>query len=156
VPLRGVPHLVVHDGAKRGTARVAAGPDGGARIVVSGDPAFVRRRVLDFLRREARRDLEAATLRHAAALGVSVSRVTVKDTTSRWGSCSARGAIAYSWRLVLAPPEVLDYLCAHEVAHRREMNHSARYWKVVAGLFPEYERAEAWLKRHGAGLHLYV
>jgi hypothetical protein len=155
VPLRGVPHTIVHDGATRGGVRTAPGPDGRPLIVVSGQPEFAGRRILDFLRREARRDLGEATLRHAKRLGVSVSRITVKDTVSRWGSCSARGAISYSWRLILAPAPVLDYLCAHEVAHRVEMNHSPRYWKVVASLYPDLDKAEAWLKRHGSGLHLY-
>jgi predicted metal-dependent hydrolase len=84
-----------------------------------------------------------------------VGRVTIKDTTSRWGSCSAAGDLAFSWRLVLAPAHVLDYLAAHEVAHRLEMNHGPRYWAHVARLRPDYERSEAWLKAHGATLHRY-
>jgi hypothetical protein len=154
IPLRGEPHVIVHDGAARGGARAGVAADGRACIVVSGPPDFARRRVLEFLRKEAAADLAAATRRHAAALGVTVARVTVKDTRTRWGSCSSSGAISYSWRMILAPPHVLDYLCAHEVAHRLEMNHSVRFWRIVARLDPAYERAEAWLKRNGAGLHL--
>ena len=124
-------------------------------IAVHGLPEHAPRRVADFLKREARADLIAAAARHAAALGVAIGRVSIKDTTSRWGSCSASGDLSFSWRLVLAPPYVLDYLAAHEVAHRREMNHGPRYWENVARLFPDYKRAEAWLKAHGATLHRY-
>jgi hypothetical protein len=152
VPLRGMPHLIQHRPGARGSVWIDSG-DGGSVIAVAGDPSFLSRRVRDFLKREARKDIEAAARRHAAALGVSIRKVSIKDTTSRWGSCTADGSLSFSWRMILAPPFVLDYLAAHEVAHRREMNHSPRYWRVVAGLYPDYERAEAWLKRHGAELH---
>ena len=106
----------------------------------------------DFLIREARRDLEAAVGRHAARLGVKVRRITLRDTSSRWGSCSASGALNFSWRLVLAPPFVLDYLAAHEVAHLIHMNHSDAFWAVVTRLSTDVDPAEAWLKTHGSGL----
>ncbi|MFX6330952.1 M48 family metallopeptidase, partial [Acinetobacter baumannii] len=80
------------------------------------------------------------------ALGVKVTRITMRDQSSRWGSCSSTGAINYSWRLILAPPFVLDYLAAHEVAHLREMNHSARFWRIVKDLCPGLEAAKAWLR----------
>ena len=96
-----------------------------------------------------------AVARHAAALGLAPKRMTLRDTTSRWGSCSSTGALNFSWRLVMAPPHVLDYLAAHEVAHLRHMNHSAAYWTTVAGLYPEVGAAEAWLKAHGARLLRY-
>jgi predicted metal-dependent hydrolase len=153
VPLRGVPHRIAHRPGSRGGAWTDIGADGAPVIAVAGDAGFVARRVRDFLRREARKDIEAAARRHAAALGVGIKRISIKDTTSRWGSCAADGSLSFSWRMILAPPFVLDYLAAHEVAHRREMNHSPRYWRVVAGLYPDYERAESWLKRHGAELH---
>lgn len=156
IPLRGLPHRIVLREGRRGITRVEPGLSGDdPRLVVHGDLAHVARRVADFLKREARRDLVEAVARHAAALGVGVGRVALRDTTSRWGSCSASGDLSFSWRLVLAPPDVLDYLAAHEVAHRREMNHGPRYWAHVARLAPDYERAEAWLKAHGATLHRY-
>lgn len=154
LPLRGVPHRVVHRADRRGTVWVeetASGPE----IHVAGDPAFTARRIRDFLRREAKADLEGATKRYAAALGVQVTRVTLRDQSSRWGSASSTGAISYSWRLILAPPHVLDYLAAHEVAHLREMNHSARFWRIVRDLCPDFEVAKAWLRVHGAQLHRY-
>jgi predicted metal-dependent hydrolase len=154
VPLRGAPHRIVHRPAARGVAFVERAGEADL-LVVAGDPAHLPRRVRDFLMREARRDLEPAVARHAAALGVSIERVTIRDTVSRWGSCSSKGALSFSWRIVMAPPVVLDYLAAHEVAHRREMNHSPRYWAVVERLFPRFSEAEAWLKRNGGSLHRY-
>ncbi len=105
-------------------------------LCVAGDRAHLARRVRDFLKREAKRDLDAASRRYAAMLGVAVKRVSVRDQTSRWGSCTAAGVLSYSWRLILAPPHVLDYLAAHEVAHLVEMNHSRRFWRVVAAHLP--------------------
>jgi predicted metal-dependent hydrolase len=107
------------------------------------------------LRREAKRDLEIASLGFAAALGVAVKRVAVRDQVSRWGSCSSTGVLSYSWRLILAPPFVLNYLAAHEVAHLAEMNHSARFWRLVQRLCPDHQRAKVWLDVHGSDLHRY-
>ncbi|WGD29995.1 SprT family zinc-dependent metalloprotease [Ancylobacter sp. WKF20] len=154
IPLRGVSHRIVHAPAARGTVWTGEA-EGGPALMVAGEAAHVARRVTDFLKREAKRDLIEASRRHAAELGVTITRVTLRDTASRWGSCSAQGALSYSWRLIFAPPEVLDYLAAHEVAHRREMNHGPRFWATVDRLFPARERAEAWLKAHGAELHRY-
>jgi predicted metal-dependent hydrolase len=110
---------------------------------------------MDFLKREARRDLDEAVLRHAQKLGVTARRIVLKDTTSRWGSCSISGTLNFSWRLILAPSFVLDYLAAHEVTHLKEHNHSARYWALLEMLYPDIEKAESWLKRHGVDLHRY-
>ncbi len=155
LPLRGEPHRVVHWSAVRGLTRATRDAHGQPIIAVSGEAAHVARRILDFLKAEARRDLEAAVARHAAALGLVARKVTIRDTTSRWGSCSARGDLSFSWRLILAPSFVLDYLAAHEVAHLKEMNHSHRFWALVHRLCPRTEEAEAWLKRNGAALHAY-
>ncbi len=147
VPLRGVPLTIRHQ-TGRGVVRVA-----GDVLVVPGDAAHLGRRVLDFLKREAKADFTAATARHAAALGVAVKGIRLGDPASRWGSCSSSGTIAYSWRIVMAPPFVLDYLVAHEVAHRREMNHSPRFWALVRQACPGMDAAKAWLDREGATLH---
>ena len=112
-------------------------------------------RVGDFLKREAKRDLEAASRRAAEKLGVSVKRVSVRDQSSRWGSCSSTGVLSYSWRLILAPPFVLEYLAVHEVAHLKEMNHSPRFWRLVKEHCPDTARAKAWLDAHGSDLHRY-
>ena len=153
IPLRGVPHRLEHRPDARGTAWQETSVEGVSVIAVAGDASFLARRVRDFLKREARKDIEVAVRHHADALGVKIKRVSIKDTVSRWGSCAADGTLSFSWRMILAPPFVLDYLAAHEVAHRVEMNHSTRYWKVVESIFPDFEAAEAWLKRHGAELH---
>ena len=153
LPLRGIPHRIVHRTA-RGTVWTEAGHDT-PLLCVAGDRAHLARRVRDYLKREAKRDLEAASRRYATALGVTVRRVAVRDQASRWGSCTAAGVLSYSWRLILAPPYVLDYLAAHEVAHLVEMNHSRRFWRVVGRICPEWQRAKSWLTANGNALHRY-
>jgi predicted metal-dependent hydrolase len=153
VPLRGVMHAITQRPNARGTVWTEAGDT--PLLCVAGDAAHVGRRVRDFLTREAKRDLEAASRRYAAALGVPIRRVSVRDQTSRWGSCTTGGVLSYSWRLILAPPFVLDYLAAHEVAHLVEMNHSRRFWRLVARICPEWESAKGWLGAHGNALHRY-
>jgi predicted metal-dependent hydrolase len=122
---------------------------------VSGQEPHVSRRVLEYLKRQAKRDLETAVARYAVLLGKPIPKVTLRDTTSRWGSCSAKGSLSFSWRLILAPPFVLDYLAAHEMAHLVHMNHSARFWKLTRKLSSDTDRAEGWLKTHGASLHRF-
>jgi len=106
-----------------------------------------REAVLGHLRRMAERELPARTRELALLHGISVHRVSVRAQKTRWGSCSARGTISLNWRLIQAPPRVVDYLIIHELMHRREMNHSARYWKLVGKAFPDYRGAEQWLKK---------
>ncbi len=103
----------------------------------------------------AHTSVTAAVDRFATALGKKPKRITLRDTRSRWGSCSSKGNLSFSWRLMLAPPEVLDYIAAHEVAHLRHMDHSAAFWGTVAELFPGYRVHHDWLKRNGASLHRY-
>jgi len=155
LPLRGVPHRIVHRRGVRGTVWIDTDAYGNALLCVAGEAPHIARRVTDFLKREARRDLEAASRRYAAKLGLTIKRVAVRDQTSRWGSCSTTGALSYSWRLIFAPPYVLDYLAAHEVAHLLEMNHSARFWRLVERLYPGLARAKVWLDIHGTDLHRY-
>ena len=155
IPVRGVPHVVAHRPRARGIVWTEVDGDGAALLCVAGGAQHLARRVRDFLKREAKRDLTDATKRHALALDVAIQKIGVRDTASRWGSCSSDGALSYSWRLIFAPTFVLDYLAAHEVAHCRELNHSARFWRIVDQLTPERRRAEAWLKAHGNSLHRY-
>jgi predicted metal-dependent hydrolase len=152
IPLRGVAHTIRHAPGRRGTVTVSAGADGPV-LLVAGEAVHLRRRLVDFLKREARRDLEAAVVRHAASLGVRATAIRLRDQTSRWGSCSANGHLSFSWRLIMAPPHVLDYLAAHEVSHLRELNHSRRFWRLVEMLCPQTEAARAWLNTQGAALH---
>lgn len=120
--------------------------------VPGGRPGRVLQR---FLRELARDRLAAASDHYAAALGCSYSRITLRDTRSRWGSCSSDRALMYSWRLILAPPEVLRYVAAHEVAHLAEMNHSAAFWTQVERLYGAYQEPRNWLKTQGSSLHRY-
>jgi predicted metal-dependent hydrolase len=150
LPLRGEPHVIAHDDARRGAVRCADG-----RIHVAGDVAHLPRRVTDWLKREARRDLIAASEKYANLMEVAFHAVSVRDQKSRWGSCSADGSLSYSWRLVLAPSFVLDYVAAHEVAHLKHMNHGKQFWRLVLTHCRESAAARTWLKRHGASLHRY-
>jgi hypothetical protein len=151
IPLRGAPHRLVMTSG-RAPARIEQGTPN--RIVIGApDAATFVARVRRFLAAEARRDLALAVAKHAKTLKVTWKSIAVKDTTSRWGSCNSDGALCFSWRVVLAPPAILDYLAAHETAHLRELNHSKRFWAHVARCAPEFEKAEAWLRKHGAALH---
>ena len=160
VPLRGIAHEIVHCPGRRGSVWVeATHPDlfSGAELAlcVAGNAAHVARRIRDYLKREAKRDLEAAVLHYTRELNLPNRSVGLRDTTSRWGSCSSAGSLNFSWRLILAPAYVLDYLAAHEVAHLKHMNHSAGFWKLTRKLCAETARGEAWLKAHGKELHRY-
>ena len=112
-------------------------------------------RVVAQLREDARARLIQCSRAHAETLGVRFARVSIRDTRSRWGSCSSAGALSYCWRLIMAPDDVLDYVAAHEVAHLREMNHSRRFWAEVEKARPDWRTQRDWLKRHGAELHRY-
>jgi predicted metal-dependent hydrolase len=150
IPFQGASHEI--RAAMRGPSPVWVG-DG--VIWVRGDAAHAPRRVLDFLTREARKVFESRVLDHAARLGVKASRITVRDTASRWGSCSSTRALSFSWRLILAPEFVLDYVVAHEVAHLREMNHGPRFWAHVKSIAPDMDAAQTWLKANGRELQRY-
>ncbi len=154
IPFQGEMYTIVRMNSARGTTCIDTQSDSPV-LRVSGNEEHVSRRVTDFLKRSAKEKLTKATYKYAAQLDVSIKRITIKDTTSRWGSCSSQGAIAYSWRIIMAPDYVLDYLAAHEVAHRREMNHSSRFWTLLRNMCSETDRAEAWLKKHGQSLHEY-
>lgn len=154
IPLRGAPHHLVMVKGRVAPHILPAVGDQPARIVAGApDTDTFAARVRRFLVAEAKVDLHDRVTAHAAILGVTWKTLTVKDTTSRWGSCTENGALSFSWRVVLAPPQILDYLAAHETAHLRELNHSKRYWAQVKKVFPNYERAETWLRKHGAALH---
>ena len=152
LPLRGGVPTIRHAPEKRGTVSVGEDREGPA-LFVAGDAAHLRRRVVDFLKREARRDIEAAVIRHATRLEVAPKAIRYRDQITRWGSCTAGGHLSFSWRLVMAPPLVLDYLAAHEVAHLAEMNHSRRFWVLCKSLCPHTDTARAWLSTQGPALH---
>jgi hypothetical protein len=107
------------------------------------------------LKARARERLSRATDRFAERLGKTPGRLTLRDTRSRWGSCSSEGNLMFSWRLIMAPPRVLDYVVAHEVAHLKHMDHSPAFWATVEALFPRHKAERAWLRKNGAALHRY-
>jgi len=150
VPVAGVAMQVEPAGAGARGVTVA-----GDRLLVAGPEAEAGARLTGFLREMARAALSAAVARHAAALGRRPGRLSLRDTRSRWGSCSARGDLMFSWRLAMAAPEVLDYVAAHEVAHLARMDHSPAFWAVVAGLCPGWRAQRDWLRREGPGLLRY-
>lgn len=148
--IRGERLRIVHSGSRRGIIAIVEDT-----IMVSGDEAHLERRLVDWLKAEAKRDLIAASEYYATAMGVKFHRLSVRDQKSRWGSCSSDGTLSYSWRLVLAPSFVLDYVAAHEVAHLKHMNHGRGFWRLVLTHCANASRAKAWLKVHGAELHVY-
>jgi hypothetical protein len=109
----------------------------------------------DALRKVAREEITTRALKMAKKTERRIQRITVRDTRSRWGSCSSTGNLSFSWRLIFAPEEVLEYVVAHEVAHLRYMNHSEKFWNLVSYLCPNYEAAKAWLKLHGKELYRF-
>jgi predicted metal-dependent hydrolase len=173
VPLRGNAHMLRFAGSvrRRGVVWIEATEDAKTapawpqsarlslrrlpRLMVAGETDHAPRRLLDWLKRQAHLDLRAKVGVHAARLDLEPARIFVRDQTTRWGSCSTTGALSFSWRLVLAPPFVLDYLAAHEVAHLAHMNHGPRFWNLVERTMPRHEEARAWLRKHGASLHRY-
>ena len=155
IMLRGVEYVIRSGDGRRAPVwidRDAARPT----IRVEGGPVHSSRRLLDWLKREARRRIDEGVSWYADQLGVRPRRITIRDTTSRWGSCSSARSLSFSWRLILAPPAVLDYVVAHEVAHLRELSHKPRFWRIVESLGTEIDDSQEWLSEHGALLHRYA
>ncbi|MCB4822023.1 M48 family metallopeptidase [Roseicella aerolata] len=147
LPLGGLRHVVRHDPAAPAGVTLAAGA-----ILVGGPEAALPARLAAFLKAEAQRRIRVLAAGHAALLGVSPRAIRLKDTRSRWGSCAPDGTLAFSWRLVMAPDWVLDYVVAHEVAHLKELNHSPRFWAHVERLTPHRDAAVEWLRVNGPAL----
>ncbi|MEM9762529.1 MAG: SprT family zinc-dependent metalloprotease [Pseudomonadota bacterium] len=148
LPIDGVPVPLVA-GTHRGAPRLVDG-----RLVLPRGPK-PGPAAAAWLKERARARLVPAVHHFAEALGREPTAVSLRDTRSRWGSCTSAGRISFSWRLAMAPVEVQDYVAAHEAAHLREMNHSPRYWAHVARLMPDYARRRAWLRREGRDLHAW-
>lgn len=151
LPFRGGTLRLAHKPAVRAT-RLRQDADADPVLEVGGEVAFMGRRVRDFLARQARADLLAAVARHAQTVGRQPRAIAIKDTVSRWGSCTADRRLSFSFRIVMAPPSVLDYLAAHEVAHFVHMNHSAEFWALCRTLCPHTEESRRWLKSEGTTL----
>ena len=147
---RGEIHSLQFTGGKRGLVSVSDHV-----LQVPGDEAHAQRRLHDYFKKQALQALSAASYKYASAMQTRYSRISIRDQKSRWGSCSAGGVLSYSWRLILAPDYVLDYVAAHEVAHLREMNHGPRFWRLVLTHCPHARDAKQWLKTHGREVHNY-
>lgn len=153
IPIRGKQYQIIKKNG-RGISHLEEHTENPSLIVYC-EEKHVSRRVKDFLKKNARHDLAQAVQKYTQRIGKPAKRITLKDTQSRWGSCSSKGFLNFSWRLILAPPFVLDYLAAHEVAHLVEMNHSQRFWKLTRSLCADTDQAERWLKEYGSTLHRY-
>ena len=148
LPFRGARYQLVFSGISPRKVVVGDGV-----ITVGGPVDLAAKRLLAWLKKEARSHLERSAARHAGTLGVSYSRIGIGDMRSRWGSCSSTRTLKFNWRLIMAPDDVLDYVAAHEVAHLLEMNHSPRFWAHVMRCCPQFDRQRGWLKSaDGRGL----
>lgn len=154
IPLRGIEHRIEASGRIRGHVEIVE-VEGERVLRVPGDPAHQARRLTDWLKGEAQGDLEARVAIHAGRLKVRYASVSMRSQATRWGSCSSTGRLNFNWRLILAPPFVLDYVAAHEVAHLVEMNHSDAFWATVERTLPSMDKGRAWLKAHGRQLMVY-
>lgn len=152
IPFRGVDHRITSTGKLRGIVE-AMEIEGEPIIRVPGEEVAIGRKCLAYLKRQARADLDFVVARHASKIDVRPKSLRITDSTSRWGSCSSTRTLSFSWRIVMAPPPVLNYLAAHEVAHLIEMNHSSRFWDLTRELCPDVDVQKNWLKVHGAKLH---
>ncbi|MEH6528141.1 MAG: SprT family zinc-dependent metalloprotease [Sneathiella sp.] len=150
LPLLGTPHIIKHVPNERG---LVWSED--CQIFVTGQIEHVPRRIKDWIKKAAKREITPRVLNYTAQLGVMHTGITLRDQKTRWGSCSSTGQLNFSWRLFLMPEFVLDYVVAHEVAHLRHMNHSAQFWGVVNGLNTDVKAAKKWLTRHGPEAHRY-
>lgn len=146
IPIEGVPYQIQQ-------------AEGRTAIVQSGQLLLPQGRevpsLVAYLKHLARDRLVERVAHHAQELGRNYGRITLRDTRSRWGSCSGDGNLMFSWRLIMAPPEVLDYVAAHEVAHLERMDHSPAFWDVVATLCADHKLHRKWLRQEGNALHRY-
>ncbi len=152
IAIRGIAHRVVRSGKLRGVSEILQDNDE-YLLRVGGAAEHAGRRVADYLKKQARIDLQNHVDKHSSTIGKKVASLQLKDTKSRWGSCTSAGRLSFSWRIVMAPEFVIDYLAAHEVAHLREMNHGPRFWTLCHQLCPRTDEAKSWLKHHGSALH---
>lgn len=155
IPVRGIDHVIVPTGKLRGLVSVSSADEGLPQLNVPGPPEHVARKVTTWLKAQARSDLTIAATHYAERSSKKITGLSIRDTKSRWGSCASNGRLSFSWRLILAPTEILDYVAAHEVAHLTEMNHSSRFWRLCRDLAPHTPHARKWLKENGIVLHGY-
>jgi hypothetical protein len=153
IPFAGVEHVLINDPASRRSIRIDS--ELFPAIRVGGQPEHLNRRVSDWLKREARKQITAKVDEYCAVLDNKRSRINIRDTRSRWGSCSSDGVLSFSWRLIMAPPKILNYVAAHECAHLIHLNHSPAFWRVVRSLGVDARAAADWLDSNGPTLFTY-
>ena len=152
IPVSGDMHILTLSGPRGRTRQLPGDPP---ELDSPGAEITYADRVQRFLKMKARQVLHERVDVHAQRLAVDPVKITIRDTRSRWGSCSSKGHLNFSWRLILAPPPILDYVAAHEVAHLLEMNHSSAFWALVEKSYGPHKSARNWLKQHGRRLHSY-
>ena len=149
-PLRGRPTTIIQSGSARNAVRHE-----GEHLVVGGDRDHINRRVTDWLKKEARATLTERVDHYAEAINRKRGAISIRDTRSRWGSCAADGSMSFSWRLILAPPSILDYVAAHECAHLVHLNHSPAFWRLVREMGVNAHAARDWFSANGANLYAF-
>lgn len=149
-PLRGAPVIIEAAGRLRDGVRFDSG-----RLLAGGDPSHLNRRITDWLKKEARKALTERVDHYAGLLNRRRGPISIRDTRSRWGSCARDGALSFSWRLIMAPPEILNYVAAHECAHLVHLNHSSAYWRLLKTLDVDAVAARDWFSLNGQSLYAY-
>ena len=152
-PYRGSPHTLIREGGPRAPVRIDAEYLPAVRI--GGDAEHLNRRVVDWMKKEARQALTKRVDRYCAQLEKKRGSLRIRDTRTRWASCSSDGTLSFSWRLIMAPDHILDYVAAHECVHLIHMNHSPAFWRRVASLGIDAREAENWFNANGAALFSY-
>ncbi|WP_455476056.1 M48 family metallopeptidase [Bartonella sp. B17] len=153
IPLLGVAHTIKHKAGRGVTEIVAGGMGKEPKIIVYGRLEHLPRRIADVLKKQAALVITPMVIYYARKVECKIRSISYKDTKSRWGSCSANGCLSFSWRLVMAPKDVVSYVVAHEVAHLIEMNHGPKFWALCEELCPKSKTSRVWLKKNGYMLH---
>ncbi|MBT5074034.1 MAG: M48 family metallopeptidase [Kordiimonadaceae bacterium] len=152
IPFEGIDHLIIHDPAKRAGVEIIS-----EKIIVGGTIEGFSVRLENFFKKKARASIEPLAKNMALAINQSFRRIQIRDTKSRWGSCSSSGTLSFSWRLIMTPPDILEYVVAHEISHLKEMNHSKSFWDVVDKLVYDAKYSRKWLKgEEGQSLMLII
>ena len=156
VPILGKEYKIAHSPKEFGNVWLKESIDNQMpELRVSGGSEHMARRVRDWLKKRAKDEVSYKAKKFASLLNMEIKSVSVRDTRTRWGSCSSSGNLSFCWRLIFAPEKIVDYVCAHEAAHLVELNHSPRFWQTVHQLVGEWKSSKKWLKENGARLHRY-
>lgn len=150
IPVLGIETTILHTHSMRGISRWE-----NSNLYISGLPEHCEERVERILKKILHSEVQRQVEYYARLLGCNYNKISLRQTSSRWGSCSSTGNLSFCWKLVFAPLPILHYVIAHEVAHLRELNHSPRFWQLVSTLCPDFAQQRVWLKENGLVLHRY-